>query len=402
MYSPSKGCFFILYVYENVNGGEAKVAVLDNNMMIIKPIYEYLRWIKTNGLEPNTIVAYAHDLKTYFEFLNFKGYNPLPIMPEMLHELKIYLHEPFHHKKVYHADELLEQPKRKSVTVNRILGTVYSFYEWMDFFINEDKPIINNKLDKTREVVSVFGELFKIANRKGKTLKSYFKVRHRENDESAEDKIDGFRILNESDYKMVLNALDNKRDKLLFKFLYFSGARISSALSLTIESIPRPDYDHKWTVLRIKEPKNTNRRQQLKSGSHKVFVPTDLIEEIDNYIMEQRIRINCGHRFLFIALNKKDFGHVLTREAVGKKYTKIAKQLGIAHFTPHTLRHTCCTNLLAAGVSVHTVQKIMNHKQLATTMKYEHIGNEHVLRELDGYWNGISIFTERKVVEEAK
>jgi hypothetical protein len=44
----------------------------------------------------------------------------------------------------------------------------------------------------------------------------------------------------------------------------------------------------------------------------------------------------------------------------------------------------------------------MNHKQLATTMKYEHIGNEHVLRELDGYWNGISIFTERKVVEEAK
>jgi len=389
-------------VYEKVVGRKCKVAVFDDKMRIIMPIFKFLEWLKATYSKPNTVVAYGHDLKTYFELLKLKGYDYLPFKPRMLDELKTYLNEPFHNEKAYHIAEPSENvSKRKSTTCNRIIGTVYLFYIYLDWELNADAEMVSDPYNPgVQQFTSLFNGFLELARRSGKSVKSYFKVKNRQEDESEEDKIDDFRILSEYEYKMILDALDNKRDRLLFKFLYFSGVRISSATSLTIDNIKVPNFDHKWTVIKIKNPTGSNRRQQLKKGSHKVFVPTELIEELDNYIMEERVRMRLPHGYIFVALNKKDYGHVLTREAVGKKYAAIAKKLGIAHFTPHTLRHTCCTNLLAAGVSLHTTMKIMNHDSILTTMKYEHIGDEHVLKELDSYWDGLSVFAEREMLKE--
>jgi site-specific recombinase XerD len=63
---------------------------------------------------------------------------------------------------------------------------------------------------------------------------------------------------------------------------------------------------------------------------------------------------------------------------VRKRLDKVAKAADVGHLSLHVLRHTFASHLIMSGVDLPTVQRLMGHKDIKTTMRYAHLAPDHL------------------------
>lgn len=111
-----------------------------------------------------------------------------------------------------------------------------------------------------------------------------------------------------------------------------------------------------------------------------------LLEEIDNFTMEERNNIDTEHGYIFVSQQKQNLGNPLTYRTIYEVFNTVKKKTGI-ELNFHYLRHTCATALVQSGMDISVVKIILGHEHITTTKQYTHISNQYLEDNLSRYWN---------------
>ena len=260
---------------------------------------------------------------------------------------------------------LHKESSRSNRTINRILSTVHTFYQYQADMQEIDNPMLMHEVNRP---LNMFKGILEHARTHNKTKQSIFKLK-----ESSHV----VHLVTDAEMELVLSRLTKHRDILLYKMLYLTGARIQEILDLEIEAVPVPDMSKSIGVLK---------QIQSKGKCRDLYVPMSLLAELDEFIMEERSQIETDHSYIFVSEQKKQLGKQLTYSAAYDKLKQVQAEVGV-DFNFHDLRHTFCSNLIESGMDVSVAKIIMGHEHISTTQKYTHLSDPYIEASLSRYWS---------------
>jgi integrase/recombinase XerD len=151
------------------------------------------------------------------------------------------------------------------------------------------------------------------------------------------------------------------RDKAMLETLYATGLRVSELMSLKI-------LDVNLTVGFVR---------CFGKGSKERIVPIGkvAVDYLSLYLSNGRAKFAHAGSGDYLFLNHKGKG--LSRVGFWKILKKYARQAGITkNISPHSLRHSFATHLLAGGADLRAIQEMLGHADIATTQIYTHVSRE--------------------------
>lgn len=103
--------------------------LIDDNGDLVIPVIKYLKYLDNIGRAEKTIKTYCYHLKHYFEFLEQYNKNYQEVTIDLLSKFIGWLRQPIQSRKIV----LYKEPDKKNrnpATINAILNTVFTFYDY--------------------------------------------------------------------------------------------------------------------------------------------------------------------------------------------------------------------------------------------------------------------------------
>jgi integrase/recombinase XerD len=175
-------------------------------------------------------------------------------------------------------------------------------------------------------------------------------------------------VLSVEEVGQVLSAITTPKYRALFLTCYGAGLRIGEACALELA-----DIDGARKLLHVQRGK----------GGHERYVPLSprLLTALRTYWRQARPR----GPYLFPGATP---AQPLSRDAAQRALRQVAAQRGMGkRVTPHTLRHCFATHLLEAGADLRTIQHLLGHRSIRSTVRYTFVSGkvlDRVQRPLDG------------------
>ena len=213
-------------------------------------------------------------------------------------------------------------------------------------------------------------------------------------------------VLTREEVKLVLAFMEGSSD-LVVKLLYGGGLRITEAVRLRVQ-----DIDYGFKQITVRNGKGLSDRvtpfpeslapllhnhlervkaiheQDLAAGFGSVYLPHALSRKYPNAEKEWQWQYVFPSRNLSVdprsGMTRR---HHIDQSAVNKAIKQAVRKAGIVKkVSAHTFRHSFATHLLQRGTDIRTIQSLLGHKDLETTMIYTHVlkqGGEGVVSPLD-------------------
>jgi integrase/recombinase XerD len=283
---------------------------------------DYLAYLELErGLSRNTLEAYRSDLQQYGAFLDRSHIDPLAATTA---DLRAFVSE-------------VQSTKRSSAapaTVQRKIACLRSFYRYL-----RREQIL--ALDPTAELRGP-----RLGTRLPKVL--------------SRDEVQALLRQPRGTSPMAL------RDRALLETMYACGLRASEAIALE-----RSQVDLDAGIVRTRG-----------KGSKERIVPIGSVAQrsLRQYLEKGRPRLVGLRDEPLVFVNVR--GEGLSRQGLYKIIQRHARAAGLERkMSPHTLRHTFATHLLAGGCDLRSLQEMLGHADIGTTQIYTHLSPDR-LREV--------------------
>ncbi len=284
-------------------------------------VLDFLAYLEfERGLSRNTLDAYRSDLQQFGGHLERTGRDALSVVHADLADFFATL-----------ATGDADRPPVKPATLQRKVACLRSFYRHLrrEALLQDDPTVQLRAPRQTRKLPQVLSR-----------------------DEVA-------RLL-EQPSGAAPPAL---RDRALLEVMYACGLRASEATGLEVG-----DVDLEAGILRARGKGSKERLVPIGSTAGRALAV---------YLQRGRPKLAGDRLEPRLFLNHRGAG--LTRQGLYKIVQRHARSAGLAEkMSPHTLRHTFATHLLAGGCDLRSLQEMLGHADIATTQLYTHLSADRL------------------------
>jgi integrase/recombinase XerD len=343
--------------------GTRSWTVLGDDDAPVVPVDRFLAYLTDIGRSPNTVKAYSHDLRDYWEFITFRGLEWREARLEDMGEFVAWLQLPPAGRAGGVAVLLPVTAHVGASTVNRKLAAVSAFYEHQA----RNGAEVGDLLAAWRMGGRGGWKPFLHHVSKGRPY------RGRAISLKAPKKLP--RILTAAETQAILDACTRLRDRFFFALLYESGCRAGEVLGLRHEDIAAAEQE-----ISIVPRENAN-GARAKSGGRTVPVGGELIRLYADYLHEEYGSTDSD--FVFINLFAEPRGQAWSYQAAYDLVLRLRARTGL-DFDPHWLRHSAATRWLRDGVPIEVVSTLLGHSSVTVTSSvYGHLTAEDARAALE-------------------
>ena len=284
---------------------------------------EFITYCKlTKNLSEKTIVAYGQDLKTFINYVDSSS-----------------------NLNVMNYVSYLMESGHKSSTIKRHLATIKQYFK----YIYKNNRLANPMLEFDFKLKSekILPKTITIHD-----VKKLF-VQLEKQKTQMQSAFQRFQLI---------------RDTALIDLLCSTGIRIGEAAAITL-----PDLDFRSRIILIH---GKGKKERL------IYLSCEqTIANLKEWLTLRK-SLHLDHSYVFVNRTLSPISiHAI--EDIFSKYKSLAKINPNA--TPHYLRHTFATNLLANGADLRSVQEILGHSNIAITERYTEVTTNRKIKVLKKY-----------------
>ncbi|TJZ81315.1 transposase [Rhodococcus oryzae] len=366
-------------VVKHTVGGIVRRAVLvDDDGHEIVPASRFLSHLADSGYSPNTLCAYAYDLRRLFMFCDERTIVWTDFRPSTALEFLGYLRRipsRASAQRLGLAITVEEGRRLSSTTVARILAATSSFYEWAiaaELYSGAENPLQKRDDPALAKVLDRHRPFTGDASRQ-RPVRRAVRVRL---------PIRLPRPLSSEDIESLLTSMTSRRDLAIFLLMLDGGLRPGEVLCLRLADIA---YGRRRVTIRKRDDHPRGARAKARRERVVDLHEPRTLDAVSDYVLHERPTAAVSEFVFLVGGSGRRRLDPLSYQALARGFARRLDRLGIRSpgKTPHALRHTHATAMWESGMRELALQRRLGHASPESIRVYTQVSDEQVLAEYD-------------------
>lgn len=375
-----------MHVVKESDGGIVRrVVLLDDAGDEVALVTRFLSHLSDSGYSPNTLCAYAYDLRHLVSFLDRQGMTWSGFRPSTALEFLAYLRRIPSRRPAQRLGLGVATGEGRllsAATVARVLAATSSFFEWAiaaEEYAGADNPM-QRRVDHALGLISDRHQPFVGAASRQRPVRRTVRVRL---------PIRLPRPLSSDDVNALMSSMTTARDLAIFLLMLDGGLRPGEVLCLQLEDVA---YGRRRVTIRKRDDHPRGARAKARRERVVDLHEPRTLDVVSRYVLHER-PVEADSPFVFLVGGtgpRRD--EPLSYQAVARGFARRLDRLGIRtpEKTPHALRHTHATAMWEAGMRELALQRRLGHASPESMRVYTQVSDEQVLADYDAALRGRS------------